>query len=573
MRIVQVSTLYPPELNSGGTLACHRLAVALRARGHDVSVFAGSSRAHEPPLDEKDWTYEGIPVRAINVASGYGHVVHNYRNASVAERFARYLAEATPDVVHFHSIQALGADVLEAARASGAGVVVTMHDAWFVCAQQFLSRPPPDMRGCPLAAGARQCDCIPGFDHAARRAFLDRALTHVDVVLAVSPFLAGILEANGVAPGKIRVCENGLPPPTPLPRVPSRRLRFGYLGGGHAWKGLGTLVSAVRELERDVVVDLYGVEREDWRVQAGGVELPRGVRLLPRFGPEDLPRMLARLDVVVVPSLVVESFSLVTREALQYGVPVIVSRSGGPESVVRDGENGLLFDRGDARGLRDAMRRFADDPGLLERTRRAAGQTPIATVEQQAEHVAEVYAEVATPRPPRARPLPRSVLFVAGMEGAPFRYRVGHLAAALRDAGVRVETRLYHDEEVLGLAGEHEIVVLNRVPWDPYVSRVVARARQAGAVVVFGVDDLIFDPELDIPALHVLPRDVVERYRAGVKLFRATLDEADAFLGSTPALADAARALGKRALVVPNTLDPELVARSDAARTRAADAR
>src|SRR5690242_7663399 len=114
MKIVQVSTLYPPELHAGGTLACHALALAL-ARRHEVSVFAGSARHGEAPMAEHRYEQDGILVDVVNVTGGYAPVAQNYRNASVSERFGSYLDRVEPDVVHFHSIQALGANILATA--------------------------------------------------------------------------------------------------------------------------------------------------------------------------------------------------------------------------------------------------------------------------------------------------------------------------------------------------------------------------------------------------------------------------------------------------------------------------
>lgn len=572
MRIVQVSTLYPPELFSGGTLAPHQIARGLQRRGHDVSVYSGSCVYGESSLSEKTWVYDGVPVHAINVMSGYAQGVPNYRNASVAERFDRYVAAMRPDIVHFHCVQALGADILSVPRAHGAASVVTMHDGWFVCSRQFMFTGPPLMRMCPLKVDSSRCDCIAGFDFVGRRRFLEASLESVDRVLAVSSGFADVLRENGVAPGKVVVCENGLAPASPLPRTPrTGPLRLGHLAGPDAWKGSGTLARALELVGSGIEVQLHGIDPESW-TRAGGRWPDAHVRALPRFSPAQLPAIMAGLDVVLVTSLGMETFSIVTREAMQHGVAVIASRSVGPEGAVRDGENGLLYDRGDAAGLAAAIRRFADDPSFLARASAAATATPVRSIEEQVAQVEEIYGELVRGRPraaPAATPLPRSVLFIAGMDGAPFRYRAANVVEQLQSLGVRATACLQRDEAALDLAGKSDIVVLNRIPWDKYVERIVKRARAAGALLVFGVDDLIFAPELEITALARLPRDTARMYRSGLRLFRRTFDACDAFLGSTDALAETARATGKPAFVHPNTLAPELVAISEKARRSA----
>jgi glycosyltransferase involved in cell wall biosynthesis len=59
-----------------------------------------------------------------------------------------------------------------------------------------------------------------------------------------------------------------------------------------------------------------------------------------------------------------ENFPHTVVEALAVGTPVISTRTGGVEEVVRDGVNGLVVPPGDPGPLADAIRRFVDDGAL-----------------------------------------------------------------------------------------------------------------------------------------------------------------------------------------------------------------
>jgi glycosyltransferase involved in cell wall biosynthesis len=79
-------------------------------------------------------------------------------------------------------------------------------------------------------------------------------------------------------------------------------------------------------------------------------------------------------------------------EALLRGRPVLGSRVGGIRDLVRDGENGLLFEPAE---LAQALERVLSDRALLERL--AAGARPsvepwIAGADEFAEHVRELIA-------------------------------------------------------------------------------------------------------------------------------------------------------------------------------------
>src|SRR4051794_19649081 len=66
VRIVVVSGHYPPNFISGGSLQPQRIARALQARGHEVSVFAGwSEQGRMPPATWDDVDEVGLPVHWV----------------------------------------------------------------------------------------------------------------------------------------------------------------------------------------------------------------------------------------------------------------------------------------------------------------------------------------------------------------------------------------------------------------------------------------------------------------------------------------------------------------------------
>jgi len=91
---------------------------------------------------------------------------------------------------------------------------------------------------------------------------------------------------------------------------------------------------------------------------------------------EDIPDILSRLDVLVLPTKTPEAFGRVIVEAQAAGVPVVASRVGGIVDIIKDGENGLLTFPEDPRSIANAILRLAKDRGLArlmaERARKTA---------------------------------------------------------------------------------------------------------------------------------------------------------------------------------------------------------
>jgi len=70
---------------------------------------------------------------------------------------------------------------------------------------------------------------------------------------------------------------------------------------------------------------------------------------------EELWSAFASADIFVFPSAM-ESFGLVLIEAMASGLPVVTSRVGGVDDMVRSGVNGYVFNVGDVRGMIDGVR-------------------------------------------------------------------------------------------------------------------------------------------------------------------------------------------------------------------------
>lgn len=80
----------------------------------------------------------------------------------------------------------------------------------------------------------------------------------------------------------------------------------------------------------------------------------------------DIPRILNNFDVFALGSTT-EGISLACVEAMACGVPVVATRSGGPETIVEDGVSGLLVPTRSPADPADAVPRIVEDPMLRQR--------------------------------------------------------------------------------------------------------------------------------------------------------------------------------------------------------------
>jgi glycosyltransferase involved in cell wall biosynthesis len=77
---------------------------------------------------------------------------------------------------------------------------------------------------------------------------------------------------------------------------------------------------------------------------------------------DDIPELVAAMDLLVVPSLTLEASPAVVKEGMAMGKPVIASDVGGVKEIIRHGVDGWIIPPGDAGALRDAVRHVLRQP-------------------------------------------------------------------------------------------------------------------------------------------------------------------------------------------------------------------
>lgn len=168
-----------------------------------------------------------------------------------------------------------------------------------------------------------------------------------------------------------------------------------------------------------------------------------------------------------------------------------------------------------------------------------------------------------------------SVVIVSGEPDTPgHRYRCERLAGAIVRLGGRARVVTVPEAAATHLPDidAADLVVAWRAAWGDEVEAVVDRARKAGAVVAFDVDDLMIDPAVAVAEVvdgirsQGLTEDEAQDWFA--KMGR-TAAAADVALTTTETIATELRRLGRPTWVVPNGVDDDTVVRSRlAARVR-----
>ena len=367
MRVLTVGNMYPPHHYGGYEIVWQAAVDHMRSHGHEVRVLATDTRTDAVEADSPDvhrelrWALRDARFEPLGRRAKVSLARHNHRVLD------RHLDELRPDVVGWWSMGGLTLTMLESVRRRGVPAVAFVHDDWldygrwadgwlhmFRGRRSLLSPVAERIVGIPARVD---------FDGAARYLFVsERTRRH-----ALGQGLG--LRRTGVAHSGIH--EDYLDPEPPA----EWRWHLLYVGRLDPRKGVDTAVEALARLRGGAQLELVGGwdTREEDRLRALARELgvEAQVRFAGQLGRPDVLAAYARADVVVFPVRWEEPWGLVPLEAMAKGRPVVATGRGGSAEYLRDGENCLLFEAGDADALAAAVRRLADDAGLRERLRAA----------------------------------------------------------------------------------------------------------------------------------------------------------------------------------------------------------
>ena len=248
------------------------------------------------------------------------------------------------------------------------------------------------------------------FTSAAQRAhtgFTRWLIRQQDALIATSPKAASYLERPAT------VIMHGVDTQVFHPAADKRALReslgldpdavlIGCFGRVRAQKGVDLLVSAALALFPShpqaqlvftgrITSDNQGFV-DDLKAKLTAAGLTNRVHFLGELPWEDVVRHYQAMDLFAAPARW-EGFGLTPLEAMACGVPVVATRVGAYETLIRDGVTGSLVPPDDLDALTEALRFWLDDPAARVAAGRTARNhvTHNHSIEDEARAIVDVY--------------------------------------------------------------------------------------------------------------------------------------------------------------------------------------
>ena len=347
MHILFICPSFPDFKNHLHGIFYEDQASALKQAGSSIGVIQqfglGSICFSRDTLrnwrNQLNYIINGIPVyRSIRTPIPIKKSDNSIRLWSILtpawNTYKRYIAKyGIPDIIHAHNFFYAGIAGLTISQKTKIPVVLTEHSSLFL-----IKKLPKD-----------------------KEKILKSRLLEINKVLAVSSKLAAIMKSY-VKDCNINVIGNIVD--TDFFRLntyenPEKRFNFTTIAHLDQNKNVGFTIKAFHLAfsgKKDVRLNICGsgLEKERLINLVNRLNLNSQVRFQDILSRQELLRLYQRSHVVLSSSEH-ETFGLTLAEAMACGIPIIATRSGGPEDFV-NAEVGFLVEKGDLAGMAEAMK-------------------------------------------------------------------------------------------------------------------------------------------------------------------------------------------------------------------------
>lgn len=343
------------------------LGELLKSKGHRVFYWGMKHQQniiHEyedsfpENIDYVEMNANKNPINALKVLT---RSIYSFESKKKLEKFLNIVK---PNIVHLNNIHAhLTPSIIDVIYKRNIPIFWTLHDYKLLCPDtHFLS----NGKICEKCKGKKFYNCVlnkckknsltASFVATIEAYFHQLLKMHqkVDYFISPSKFLKSKFIEFGWDKNKIKFIRNFLPN---FPQYNNYKEKdyILYFGGLSPWKGILTLIEAVKELKKvELLIVGTGTEKENIEKNIK-VNKITNVHLLGYKSGNELKKIVAESKFIIVPSEWYENCPYSIMESMAIGKPVIGARIGGIPELIEDGKTGLLFKSGNVDDLKSKI--------------------------------------------------------------------------------------------------------------------------------------------------------------------------------------------------------------------------
>lgn len=413
MKILYVIHEFFPQFYTGTARFGLNLAKQMQKMGHQVRVLTYGLTEEYGLSSMGNLLYKKYEYDSISVIS-FKHKNFNPKiNFDIfcsdieGEIKALIDAENLGDIDIVHILHPLRTGIiLKIFKDKNTRIIMTLTDYWTLCPRvQLLKRDnsicngPSEGEKCSIMCGYTNQETISRFKDV--KSLFDLA----DVIAVPSNLVKHIFNLNRFYDEKIRIIKHGLDYKFFYKingKIYSKNdtICFGYVGPVLRHKGIHLLIDSFSKVESDniklKIYGSYGLYQGDYFEELKLLaSSDNRISLMGEYDYNLLSNILETIDIVVLPTIWYETYSIALTEVLAHDIPIIASNTlGAALEYIKEGVNGFFFDLGDGKKLAKIIERVGNNPTLLNELKKNIVYPP--RIEEEALQYELVYKKVGS---------------------------------------------------------------------------------------------------------------------------------------------------------------------------------
>jgi len=340
MKILMVSSFYPPYHVGGACMHVYYLANALAEKGHEVHVLYSQDayflkRKKKP--NGKYPNHKNVILHALKTPIGKFSPLFTYiTGKTLFNSQIRKVFDEKYDIIHYHNVSLFGPDIFSYGNAKK---VYTAHDHWLVCPLNDMLE---NGHVCEKPGKLKCQKCLTRHKRPFQLwRFKKRdMLKEIDVIISPSEYLKGFLLKHKQK-GNIVVLPNFVPDVPNIPKSITKDYFF-FAGMLEDSKGIRELVEIFKGRKDQLVIAGCGSLNKF----VSNLNLPN-IKYVGWINGKELFTYFKNAKAFILPSKCNENSPLTIMESFSVGTPAIGSKKGGIPEIINRLDKNLCFSHWD----------------------------------------------------------------------------------------------------------------------------------------------------------------------------------------------------------------------------------
>lgn len=391
MKILHVTFGLPPYANGGLPLYVDHLATRQTAVGHSVIILEPGSLIPQKPTIKKvhnktHTVYRVYP--ALPVANNFGvSEPEAYMTPINPSIYHNFLQKINPDIIHVHSIMGIHKDFFTTAKSLGIKLIMTTHDYYGIDLRAnfvdsdgniYLDRNPKKTANRNHGKGLshkkqlilqtsfykriKNCNFLSivrskqrnklKYRHSTQtlppniiNAYTDLLEYYDEILAQIDFFIFNSSISSDIYKQFIPNIKGKIIHPTSqthtekysksITKKQNKIEKVIYIGRVEKYKGVDILVDAMQHFPQ-IQCFLYGDDYSKYETT--------NIHNMGTFCHKDIQKILSDADLLIMPSRYYETFAFPVLEALEAGIPVLVSSHVGAKDLVEGAPIQAIFE-------------------------------------------------------------------------------------------------------------------------------------------------------------------------------------------------------------------------------------